>query len=229
MYQTFLTVIFQHEYYPVGECPIKLGFTMKSLREANRRKIICAPDRNNRIDLAGEHGIGILNGMHTEILLTVMNDTFYYVTQAFTENPAFRVEPFDGQAGGQVLTVDVDYVLENSLSEITVQALSREKYLEYLCIPKFNAADLALRLAEEKNRVQITEAFEPVTLPDGTLARRFVTGEKIKLHQDNGITMQLWERRDSGERLIAGAIESPDPGQASPFSPKDTITRIFYY
>jgi hypothetical protein len=205
------------------------GLTAKSLQETVRRNVICLPDKNNRIDFAGENGIDALRDMHTEIQFSVMDYTFYYVTQTLLENPALKAESFYRPVGLPIMTINVDYILKNKLSEITIQALSVEKYLEYLCIPRFNAADIALRMTEKKNRVQVAEASQPVTLPDGTPARRFVTDKKIKLQQNIGITMQLWEKRDSGERLIAGVIGSPDPEQASPFSPKDTISKIFYY
>ena len=84
-------------------------------------------------------------------------------------------------------------------------------------------------MTEEKQRIRVKEDTGRTTLPDGTFTRRFVTAEKIKLRQNSGIKMQLWETREMGERLISSAIPCPQLSQPSPFSPKDMLTHIRYY
>jgi hypothetical protein len=228
MYETILTIAFRHEYYSNGNCPVLLSPTVATVRLLARHDILFRKQNSNRWLLVSQNPLAELED-NLQFNITAGEAVLYYVTREWKTNPAITVEAANASKVWQTVTINIPYLIENKIKEVYIETASEEKFLEYLCIPKFNAADMALRLTEEKDRLPITEAFEPVTLPDGTLARQFVTGEKIKLHQDNGITMQLWEKRDSGERLIAGAIESPDPGQASPFSPKDTITRIFYY
>jgi hypothetical protein len=88
-------------------------------------------------------------------------------------------------------------------------------------------------MTEEKSGLQgpVAKNLSPetVTLPDGTMAQRFVTEEKVRLRQNGHASMSLWEIRENGERLLGKAIDSPSPLQPSPISPKDTVTRIYYY
>jgi hypothetical protein len=229
MYQTFFTIAIEHEYYPAGKCPVRLDLSMETTREAAMRDVICMPDISGRTGVSWEGGPEVLRDMPLEFLLVVMDDTFHHVTREIVENPAFRLETFNRGVGMQMLTVDVGHVLENGLLEIKIRMTSREKFLEYLCVPKFSEEGGTMRMEEEQGRLKVVETPGPVCLPDGTPARRFVSTEMVKLRRDSGLTMLLWESRDGGERLIANAIESPDPRQSSPFSPMDTISRIFYY
>jgi hypothetical protein len=202
---------------------------METTRQAAERDVACVPDFSGRTGISWDGGAKTLRKMPLEFLLVIMDDTFYHVTREFVENPAFRLETFNRGDGMQMLTVDVAHVLKNRLSEITLRVLGVERFMEFLCVPKFNALDAPLRLVDENGILQVVEDPAPVTLPDGTPARRFLSTGKLKLRRDSGIAMQLWEARPNAEPLLLlPTVDTPYPGDPSPFTP-DTISRIVYY
>ncbi|MDR0687883.1 MAG: hypothetical protein LBF55_04235 [Prevotellaceae bacterium] len=227
MYEAVLSIALRHEYYPSGFCPVSLAPTAETARLLARRGILFRRQKANSWLLVAQNALAEPDFLHFN--LTAGSDTLYYVTRAWKENPAVRVEAASAPKVWQTLTVDVQYLAENGQAEITVEAESEEKYLEFLCIPRFSGADIPLRMAEEKRRIQVKESPKKATLPDGTEARCFVTAEKVKLRLNSGIKMLLWEVRENGERLIGNAIDSPAPSQPSLRSPRDTVTRFYYY
>jgi hypothetical protein len=226
MYQTALHIALRHGYYPSGNCPVSLSPTAETARLLARYDILFRKQNANNWLLVSQNDLA---SGQLQFALQATDPMIYYVTRTWKPNPAFTVESAMGRGTWQILSIDVQYLVENNQKEITLEAETEEKYLEFLGIPKFNPVDIPLRMTEEKQRIQVKEDTGGTTLPDGTVARRFVTAEKIKLRQDNGVKMQLWETRERGERLISAAIPCPQPSQFSPFSPKDMLTHIYYY
>jgi hypothetical protein len=109
-----------------------------------------------------------------------------------------------------------------------IKIAGREKYLEYICIPKYSSPDLSMKIRESKNRLSFKESGR-ITLPDIPVALRFVTKEKVKLMQQNEFKVQLWEIRERGERPAGEALSVPCPDSFSPVAPQDTITSYYYY
>jgi hypothetical protein len=227
MYEPALSIALRHEYYPSGFCPVSLAPTAETARLLAQCDILFRRQKANRWLLMAQKALAEPDSLHFN--LTADDNTLYYVTRAWKENPAVKVEAANAPKVWQTLTVDVQYLAENEQTEIIVEAESEEKYLEYLCIPRFNGADIPLRMTEEKRRIQVKESPEKAALPDGTEARYFVTAEKVKLRLNSGIKMLLWEVRENGERLIGNAIDSPAPSQPSLLNPRDTVTRFYYY
>jgi hypothetical protein len=238
MYSTELHIALRHEYYLSGNYPVSLSPTAETARFLARYDMLFRKQNANNWLLVSQNDLASIAVVETRratslrylrFALHATDHTLYYVTRAWKPNPAFTVESAMGHGAWQTLSIDVQYLVKNKQKEIIVEAETEEKYLEFLCIPKFNGADIPLRMTEEKQRIQVKEDTERATLPDSTVARRFVTTEKIKLRQDNGIKMQLWEAREMGERLISTTIPCPQPLQPSLFSPKDMLTHIHYY
>jgi hypothetical protein len=235
MYRTELHIALRHEYYPSGNCPVSLSPTVETARFLTRQDMLFRKQNANNWLLVSQNDLASMAAPYLRFALQATDHTLYYVTRTWKPNPAFTIESTMGRlvetrhATSLQLSIDVSYLVENKQKEIIIEAETEEKQLEFLCIPKFNGADIPLRMTEEKQRIQVKEDTGRATLPDGTTARRFVTAEKVKLRQDNGIKMQLWETRERGERLISAAIPCPQPMQPSPFNPKDMLTRIHYY
>jgi hypothetical protein len=229
MYRTELHIALHHEYYPSGNCPVSLSPTAETACFLARYDMLFRRQNNNNWLLVSQNDLASIAAPYLRFALQTTDHTLYYVTRTWKPNPAFTVESATVPGTWQTLSIDVPYLVENKQKEIIIESETEEKQLEFLCIPKFNSADIPLRMTEEKQRIQVKEDTGRATLPDGTTARRFVTAEKVKLRQDNGIKMQLWETREMGERLISADIPCPQPTQPSPFSPKDMLTHIHYY
>ncbi|MDR1632380.1 MAG: hypothetical protein LBR97_05835 [Dysgonamonadaceae bacterium] len=232
MYETIVNIALHHEYYPDGNCPVSLAPTAKTAWLLARYDMLFRKQNANQWLLISQNSlvddVGARCALPLQFNITATDTTFYYVTRAWKANPAIAIEATNAPKAWQTLTVNIPYLIENKLNEVMIEAESEEKFLEFLCIPKFNGADIPLQMTEEKQRIQVKETGM-AALPDGTAARRFVTTEKVKLRQNSGIRMSLWEVHENGERLIGNAIESPLPSQPSPINPKDMITRIYYY
>jgi hypothetical protein len=234
MYETIVNITLRHEYYPDGNCPVSLAPTAETARLLARYDMLFRKQNTNQWLLISQNplvelvdDIGIMYAL--QFNLTANDETLYYVTRVWKTNSAIAIEAINAAPKvWQTLRINIPYLIENKLDGVIIEAKSEEKFLEILCIPKFSGADIFLRMTEEKQRIQVKETGI-AALPDGTAARRFVTTEKVKLQQNNGIRMLLWEVRENGERLIGNAIESPVPSQPSPFSTRDTITRFYYY
>jgi hypothetical protein len=238
MYRTELHIALRHEYYPSGNCPVSLTPTAETVRFLARYDMLFRKQNANNWLLVSQSDLASIivvemrratSLRYLQFALHATDPTLYYVTRTWKPNLAFTVKSATVPGMWQTLSIDVSYLVENKQKEIIIEVEAEEKYLEFLCISKYNGADIPLRMMEEKQRIQVKEDTGRATLPDGTIARRFVTAEKVKLRQDNGIKMQLWETREMGERLISAAIPCPQPMQPSPFSPRDMLTHIHYY
>ena len=210
-YKTGLGIALTHGYY-AGGCPVELLPDAATNDIFRRHDILFRPQGANRWqllvrdgfrteDLAGEE-------MHFRFNLLVKDALVYYVSQEMEKNVVIDMQTVEKQFNIHIPAV--------------------EKYLEYICIPKYTGADVPVNMKEEKGRIRM-KAVERVSLPDIPVAWRFVSEEKIRLEQRNPFKMQLLEIRKIGERMIGSEIPSPRPDRFSPTSPKDTITIFFYY
>ncbi len=59
--------------------------------------------------------------------------------------------------------------------------------------------------------------------------RRITTREKVALSERPEYRFQLWEVRESGERLLEGNVGLPRPDESSLSRSADTIATYFYY
>jgi hypothetical protein len=203
-------IVVTHEYYTLAPCPVKIVPDEETLRIIKRYDLLLKATNANRWLLLAKENFDA-NDMPDEdkqlhFTLKAGSDMLHYVSE---EGWGKAVVAVDGK-------------------DATIRIAGREKYLEYICIPKYSSPDLSMKIREAKNRLSFRESVR-ITLQDIPVALRFVTEEKVKLMQQNEFKVQLWEIRESGERPAGEALSVPRPDSFSPVAPQDTITSYLYY
>lgn len=229
-YEEWLSIGLSHEYYGDDPCPALLIPDAATVRWLQRNGILlrkrhasqCLLLAGSEIDLTDEE-------THLQFEIRSSDERFYYVSQSCEENAAFSIASSEICGVWKTVVLHPSFLAGMLQKRLTIHIQTQEKYVEYLCIPKYNKPDLNLRMADENNCLPLVNPPEQASLPGVPTAWKFITKEKVRLRQNDEVKTRLWEIRDHGERMIGNAIPFPRPEQFSPLSPKDTITSFFYY
>ncbi len=114
----------------------------------------------------------------------------------------------------------------DAVTTVRILFLPPEKQLEFILVPRHTDTSAVIGLREVRNRV---EFLPPEKFPGIPGAWRVAGKDKTALREDAGYRFQLWEKRDSGERLLADGIPPPRPDESSPVNSHHSITTYFYY
>ncbi len=232
-YKEWLSIGITHEYYGDTFCPAQLVPDAETVRWLQRNGILLRKFHTNQCSLIAE-------GIHERISLTdedvclrfeikTTDERFHYVSHSCRKDPAFSIADSEICGVWKTVTLNPLYLAGMPSRELTIRINALEKYLEYLCIPKYSKPDVSLRMSDDKDYLCLTNPPEQITLPGIPVVWKFVTKEKVRLRQNSEVKTTLWEIRNYGDRIIGNAIPFPFPEQFSPLSPKDTITSFFYY
>lgn len=232
-YKKWVTITILHEYYVRTSCPVNLEPLEEIKSIFKKHNILLIQQKVTQWCLFFENKLDLndllLNKYKFIFGLYPQSEKFHYLSLKSTSiNDAFSLHDAPMSNAWRNVELNLQYIISNNLQKIDIQIASPEKYYEYICIPKYYNSDVKLKLKEEQNRIEFNEEkFQPIT--DIQDAIRFVSKEKIKLSDGNNLKMQLWEVRNSGERLISNFIPNPQPDELSLSNPQDTITTYFYF
>ncbi|MDR2084108.1 MAG: hypothetical protein LBP67_03840 [Bacteroidales bacterium] len=232
-YKLWITISIAHEYYAGTYCPVNLEPLSETQLILKKHNMLFIRQKSTQWDLFIENmfdpGDLLLNEYKLIFGLYPQSEKFYYLSQeSATENDAFSLEEAPMSKAWRNVELDLQHIINNKLQKIDIHITSPEKYYEYICIQKYHNSNTELKLTDERNLVEFNkEEFQPIA--DIQNAIRFVSTEKIKLIETNNNKIQLWEIRDSGERLISNFIPIPRVDEKSLISPQDTITTYFYF
>lgn len=231
-YKLWLTISFSHEYYARTSCPVNLVILPETKLIFNKHNLLFLKQQTTQWDIFIEEKFDPNDLLNNEYKLTFglypQSEKFYYLSQTITVNDAFFLHDNTRSKAWRIAELNLPHIINNNLQKIDIRITSPEKRYEYICIPKYHHSNTKLKLVDERNSVEFNEEkFQPIA--DIQDALRFVSKEKIKLSENNNPKIQLWEIRDSGEKLISNVIPNPQPDERSFIDPKDTITTYFYF
>lgn len=217
-YQIWCDITITHDYYPPQKVPIELSPDRDTKVYLLRNKILFKKIEPNHWGLLKQMKENSeINPYGLSFHIKARNSDFHHVT----------LLPFDARNPALFQSFHIPDEKENK-GQIRWHIPATEKYFEYICIPQYYTGDSVLRLRENKNLFEI-EGPDKVHLPDAGEVFRFVSKKQIPLRQIYPYKVQLWEIRDSGERLISDRIPCPQPSSRSLFYPNDTITTYYYF
>jgi len=231
-YEVWFDISISHAYFGMGLAPLTLSPTDNTRIFLSKSRILFKQIESNRwVLLRIKEEMANTDDPDLSFNISINSDEFYYVTaKNITEiNPSFSLS--DSQYPRIWKTIKLTDPLgnkEKTSEQILLQIPTVEKYLEYICIPKFHPGNINLKMNEDKNNFQIHPP-KKVSLPDNVEVIRFVSKDKIPLKKIYTDKVRLWEVRDSGERLISEVIPYPNPSNISIFQPNDTITTYYYF
>lgn len=232
-YKPWLTLTTLHEYYVRASCPVSIEPSPETDLIFRKHNMLFIKQQGAQWKLYVENEFDpndlLINEYKLIFALYPQSEKFYYLSENPTaENDAFTLHEAPLSKAWKNVELNLRHIINSDLQKIDIVITSPERYLEYICIPKYHSVNTKLRLTEERNRMTFhEEEFQPIAAIE--TAFRFVSTEKIKLSEDYNLKMQLWEIRESGERLISHSIPNPQPNELSLTNPKDTITTYFYY
>ena len=229
-YREWLRIEISHEYFGDRVCPAMLvpeaatavWLQRQGILVRNRHAGQCLLLARGEIVLADED-------VDLQFEIRVADARFHYVSGSCEANRVFAVSDSEVCGVWKKITIDPRLLAAKQSKHLTIRIKACEKYIEYLCIPKYNKTDLNLRMSGSDDSLRLINPPERVALPGIPAAWKFVSKEKVRLSRTGESNAKLWEIRNHGERIIGNAIPFPLPEQYSPLSPKDTITRFFYY
>lgn len=231
-YEIWCTFEIRHEFYTDDRVPLVLLPDQQTRLLLAKYNIILRQQMKNQWVMLKPKDESLFSNKEDLVLrfeLQVTSEAFYYSTREYEPkaNDIFRVG--DTSKPGIWRTLEMPF-RENTDEEhkhIVLALQSKQMYFEFLFIPKYTAAK-DIRLREEKGLLQFGEPKEQI-LFDETMVYQFVSTEPVSLRKNYKYKVQLWEVRNSGERLLSGCIPCPDPGNQSVLRPQDTITTYFYF
>ncbi|MDR1679397.1 MAG: hypothetical protein LBR81_06410 [Prevotellaceae bacterium] len=229
-YEEWLSIELQHEYYGNAPCPATLVPDEETACLLKRNNILWKSHASQCLLLAGsKFSLPVEEELYLRFDIRNTGEQFHYVSHSCEESEAFSIAE-SGIAGvWKTIVLDVSSIIRNNLKHLPVHIRATEKYIEYLCIPKYGREDLKLQMTDDKDYFSLINPPEQLSLPAMPVVWRFVSKEKITLKQRVEAKTKLCEIRNYGERIIGNAIPFPRPEQFSPVSPRDTITTFFYY
>lgn len=232
-YTTWFQIALSHEYYVKDACPVSLIPSKETALFFRKSNILFRRQNANKWLMIKEEKQPVEELWNDEyptlsFELYPMDKNFYYLSAGMVDNDYFTVKNIMVPNVWKTIEIDLKNLINKRPEEIQINISSVEKYYEYVLIPKYHKTETNIRLAEERSKVHFKK-LEKIALPGIPEAFRFVTEEKIKLKQDIGLKVQLWESKESGERLISECIPNPQPDQCSIIDPKNVLTTYFYY
>lgn len=230
-YAVWYEIKISHDYYPDNFVPLELLPTNETRIYMLRNNILLRKNREGYWSLlkpAGEKPEEKEAGLSFEIRIT--SPDFYYVTgrDVRATETSYTLSDPQYPSAWKIFTIQPLETEEEVLRQINWKIPTVEMYFEYICIPKYSQVDLHLKMIDDKNEFQI-KGPEKVDLAGDKEVLRFVTKDPIPLRNTYKYKMQLWEVRDSGERLMSDNIPCPNPSERSIYSPNDTITTYYYF
>lgn len=230
-YKVCMQIEVSHDFYTQNPVPLHLVPAQSTSKQLENARIIfkcLSAGRWVLLRPAGKYRDMDKMDLHFEA--RVMSSRFYYVTGSINQvEDALYTFSEPGIPGiWKLLKLHPEAIRTEDFSHIKWHIPGVEKFVEYICIPRYNTGDIHLKLTEDKGRLQFKEP-EKTVLPDGSRGVRFISKEKILLRKDNTYKMKLWEIRNSGERLLSEVLPFPDPESMSFIRPGDTITSYYYF
>ncbi|MDR0941060.1 MAG: hypothetical protein LBM68_02410 [Bacteroidales bacterium] len=229
-YEEWLSIELRHEYFGNTPCPATLVPDEETAYLLKRNNILWKTSMGQCL-LLTEHTSN-LSADETAYLrfnIQPIDGQFHYVTQVCYKDEAFSVADTNMVGVWKSIVIDVAHIIKNKIKHMTINIKARNKYIEYLCIPKYGKADLKLRMIDDTNYFSFVQPPEKISLFAMPVVWRFVSKEKIPLRKRVEAKIKLCEIRDYGERIICNMLPLPHSEQFSPVSPNDTITTFFYY
>jgi len=163
--------------------------------------------------------------------LQIRSEEFYYSTDDYSVEPNgffTMIEP-DKPNVWKIMEIPYHTDIKEKNRSITLHIHSKQKYLEYILIPKYTQIkNIKLKLTEERGRIEF-EGPETVILFGKTQVFRFVSKEAHMLRNTNDYMIRLWEIRSSGDKLLTQFIPYPRVGDISIIQPKNAITTYYYF
>lgn len=229
-YEEWLSIELRHEYYGDAPCPATLVPDEETACLLKRNNMLWKPLTGQCLLLAeSKSGLTVEEAAYLRFNIQNADGQFHYVSQNCEENEAFSVASSDILGVWKSIVLDVSHIIKNNIKHLIINIKATDKYIEYLCIPKYGKADLKLQMIDDKGYFSFVNPPEKISLFAMPMVWRFVSKEKIPLRQRVEAKIKLCEIRDYGERVIGNTLPFPRPEQFSPLSSRDTITTFFYY
>ena len=231
-YETWFCITLSHEYYENGICPISLIPSTESKNFFRRSNILFLQQRDNSWILLKEKNVQStelydddFQKMHFH--LQHSKTAIYYNSDGIYENDSFSATNTSYANTWKTIELDTGNIIKNDLAEINIKIATVYKNYEFILIPKHHK-NLQIKLVEIRNKIQF-EVLEQLLLPNIGDVYRFLSKEKIKLTDSNNLKIQLWEIKETGERLLCNTIPIPQPEQISLIDPKNALSTYFYF
>lgn len=210
-----------HGYYS-GTPPVSIVPDEKTGISFRRSGLVFRPQGKGRWIVLRPEGLD--EDLFPTFKVIPTDSLFYYVTER-AETLGSMLEMVGQNGVWGVLRAQLK---RNEVVETTLRLYPLEKRLEFVLIPRYTDVSAVVELREAQNGV-IFLPPEKTLFPGVDSARRIMTREKLPLAESTPYRFQLWEIRDSGERLLADRVPLPEPYESSVVEPRDAVTRYFYY
>ncbi len=180
--------------------------------------------RPTHLNLADENGA-------YRFIVRPTDEDWWYVTlneDGAVQSSNFLMEKSAVPGAWRELLLPLKAQDDEKNAEVVISLSSLKKLWEFILIPKFTPEATQLMLTERAVGLTFS-AVEKVQLFKNFEAYRATSTQPMTLLKNAPHRIQLWEVRDSGDRLLSNAVPVPRCTEASVLDAKNAITTYFYY
>lgn len=233
----------QHKFYQNQKIPLSIfpsEITKKVLAENNLFFKQNSDAKYCLIKLLNENFFFKKDEIFLDFELIPNSDEFYYCSEneILVENTKakdFSISLIENKNSikNKKSWKNLQFCLKNNLEKIEKEIdfeiiiPNKEKFFEFILIPKYNDLNLDLKLIEEKKLIEFEEKAAINFM--NFQALRFKTKNKIPLTNNLNYKIKLIEIRKFGEKILSEEIPIPKAENISQINPKDTITTYYYF
>jgi hypothetical protein len=225
------TISVEHEYYGSAPIPVQLEASVDTLLLLQRQGILFRQTawgrwtllRPKYSALANENGV-------CQFAIFPTDEEWWYVTADDDEKQLgnFIVKKSNTFGIWRELLLPLKALEDEKNAEVNIVFGSKKKLWEFIFIPKFTPEATQLEL-RARNKELTFSAAEKVDFFKDFEAYRITSTQPVTLLKNAPHSLQLWEVRDSGDRLLSSAVPVPRCTEASVFDAKNAVTTYFYY
>ena len=232
-YSVCNTVTIVHEYFNTDKCHLDLVPSAGSAQQLKKAGMIFR--KQNRctwimLKLDGApSGTSLSDSKPLQFDLRNHTAEFYYYSQPTWEAPVgmgCKLEYIGRNGVWAALTMPT--VFSEAGATLTIPINSKQKFWEFILLPKSGIATEDLQIRDDKNLLHF-EKGEWVKFPgEKQPVLRFVSTEAVTLRDSYPYRIRLWENKTNGENMLC-SLTSPKPSAMSTITPENTITSYCYY
>jgi len=228
-YKVWFSLRVVHDYYESDYCPIRMKILPDTLHLFKKYGILCRRTKFNQWSFLTQN-LEIEEDEDTANLyfeLIPEDNILHYLTDVLINNQ--EEKNYEIKFSTEINKwINLIIPIGKHMTDIDISLNSKSKYLEYIIINRYQKDNIKQKIEEKQKRIKFTESqiVEDLSLGEGFC---IISTNKIKIKQSyKNFTLQLFEIKNNGERILCNNLPFPKPQEASLLRPYDTITAYYY-